>query len=104
MASYSAIQALAAAQAKQQQDAAVARAAEAAQAQAAKAQILNQQQAATGNLAGVVVPAGTALSGQNTVGSGQLVNANEDEIKQRRALAANALNSVGSAATIAGAA
>lgn len=104
MASYAAIQALAQAQAKQQQDAAVARAQEVQAAQAAKAQILNQQQGATANMAGVTVPAGTALSGQNTTGAGGLVTANEDEIKQRRALVANALNSGSSLMTAFGAA
>lgn len=104
MASYSAIQALGAAEAKRQQDAAVARAAESASAVQAKAGILNQEQGATGNMAGIVTPAGTALSGQATGAAGNLVAANEDEIKQRRALAANILGGVSSIATHAGAA
>lgn len=96
---YGAIQALAAAHAKAQQDAAVARAQEVQQAQQAKGALLNQQQGATANMAGVTVPAGTALSGQNTTGSGALVNASEEEAKQRRALAANLMNSFSTAAT-----
>lgn len=99
MASYGAIQALSAAQAKAQQDAAIARAAESAEAVKAKAGILNQQQAATGSLAGVSGAAGTALSGQSTTAAGGLVDANEEEIKQRRALAANILGGVSSAVT-----
>lgn len=103
MAQYGAIQALAAAHAKAQQDAAVARAQEAQAAQNAKAGLLNQEQGATANMVGSVVPAGTALSGQSTGAAGGLVNANEEEIKQRRALAANILGGVSSFATHAGA-
>ncbi len=96
VASYGAIQALAAAHAKMQQDAALARAQEVQAAQAAKAGILNQQQGATANMAGDVTGAGTALSGQSTTAAGGLVGANEDEIKQRRALAANILGGLSS--------
>lgn len=101
---YGAIQALAAAQAKAQQDAAVARSQEVQAAQTAKAGLLNQQQGATASMAGVTVPAGTALAGQDTVGDKSLVDANSDEIKQRRALVANLMNSFGSLATAAGSA
>lgn len=104
MAQYGAIQALAAAHAKAQQDAAVARAQEVQAAMVAKAGLLNQQQGATANMAGTVVPAGTALSGQSTTAAGGEVNANEEEIKQRRALAANILGGVSSAVTKAAAA
>ncbi len=103
IANYSAIQALAAAQAKKEQDAALLRAKEVEAAQAAKGQLLNQQQAATGNMAGVYAPAGTALSGQATTGAGGIVNANEDEIKQRRALAGNILGGVSGVLTAAAA-
>lgn len=103
MAQYGAIQALAAAHAKAQQDAAVARAAEVSDAMKAKAGLLNQEQSATAGMTGAVLPAGTALSGQSTTAAGGLVNANEDEIKQRRALAANILGGLGSLVTHAGA-
>ncbi len=104
IANYTAIQALAAAQAKKQQDAAMLRATEVSDALKAKAGILNQEQSATGNMASIYAPQGTALSGQATTGAGGVVNANEDEIKQRRALAANILGGVSSAVTHAAAA
>lgn len=96
---YGAIQALAAAHAKAQQDAALLRAKEVEEAIKAKAGILNQEQQATGNMAGIVAPAGTALSGQSTTAAGGVVKSNEEETAARRVLAANLLNGFGSAVT-----
>lgn len=98
VANYGAIQALAQAHAKAQQDAALLRAREVEQAIQAKAGILGQQQNATNAMAGNVTGAGTALSGQSTTAAGGVVQANTAEEAARRALAANMLQGVGQAA------
>lgn len=97
LAQYGAIQAMGAARAKQEQDAALLRAQEVEKARAGKAALLGQQQAATGGMAGTVTGAGTALSGQASGTAGQIVSANESEIAARRAFLANLLQGGGSA-------
>lgn len=96
VASYGAIQALAAAQAKAQQDAALLRAKEVEEAIKTKAGILNQQQQATGHMAGIDASSGTDLSGQATTAAGGVVKANEEETAAERAFVANMLNGLGS--------
>lgn len=98
VANYGAIQAIGAAQAKQQQDAALLRAQEVEQAIKAKAGILGQEQAATVGMAGQTTGAGTALQGQDVAGSGNVVQANEQEVAARRAFIANLINSAGTGA------
>ncbi len=96
-AQYGAIQALAAAQAKQQQDAALMRAKEVEDAIKAKGGILAQEAQATGNMAGINAIGATGLSGQSTTAAGGVVGANEKETEARRAFIANLVNGLGSA-------
>src|SRR5262245_1690907 len=98
LAQYGGIQALAAAQAKANQEAAVLRAKEIEPARAAKAGVLNQQQAATGNMAGTVTGAGTALSGQATTGAGNIAKINQDETDAWRNFVANLAGGAGNTA------
>lgn len=102
LSNYGGIQALAAAQAKQQQDASLLRAEEVARAQQAKAALLAAQQQATGNMAGTITGAGVNLSGQATGAAGNVVSANQQEIAARRNLATNAAGALGSLAGLGG--
>lgn len=96
VANYGAIQALAHAQAKQQQDAAALRAQEVQNATTAKANLLNNQQQATSAQSGQATTAGTALSGQNTAGAGKVADANAAEVGAQRNLLGNVVGGAGS--------
>jgi hypothetical protein len=96
LAGYSGIQALGAAQAKANADAAQIRAQEVAQAEQAKANLLAQQQAATGQQTATATGAGTALSGQAVSGGAALGNLNQEEIASERNLVGNVASGVGS--------
>jgi hypothetical protein len=101
LANYGSIQALAQAQNKANQDAAILRAKEVAQARDSKSQLLNQQQQATGNMYGDNTGATTSLAGTEANAAGNLAKMNEDEINSRRALISNLINSAGHAAAAA---
>jgi hypothetical protein len=103
MANYGAVQALAQAQAKQQQDAALLRAKEVSDAQALKANVLNQQQGATGVQSGQATAGATGLSGQENTSAGNLAAQNAAEVASNRALFSNLVSGVGNAAVAGGA-
>jgi hypothetical protein len=94
---YGAIQALAAAQAKANQDAAMLRAKEVADARTGKAVLLNQEQAATGNLFGPTIGGGTTLSGQSTTSAANQAKLDQEETEARRNLVSNFLGGASSA-------
>lgn len=99
LAQYGGIQAIAAAQAKANQEAAVLRAKEIHDAQVAKAGLLNQQQGATGNMAGINASGGTSLSGAATTGAGNIAKINEDETNAWRNFVSNLSGGVGGTLT-----
>lgn len=99
LANYGAVQALAAAQAKQQQDAAMLRAQEVQNAITAKANLLNNQQQATAGQTSSATGASTALSGQNVAGAGKVADANAAEVGAQRNLLGNVVQGAGSAMT-----
>lgn len=103
LANYGSIQALGAANAKANQDAALLRAQEVAQARAANAGILGQEQQATGSMAGTTTAGGTGLSGQAVSGGAALGNINANELDAQRNFWSNLIKGAGSTIAAAGA-
>ena len=93
---YGAIQAMGQAQAKANADAAVLRANEINQATMAKANVLGQQQQATGQQTAAATAGGTALSGQQTSAAGKVADLNAGETAAQRNLLGNVVQGGGS--------
>lgn len=95
LANYGAIQAMAQAQAKANQDAALLRAKEVAEARAGKAALLNNQQGATANMFSPTIGAGTTLAGQATQGAGKIGELDAAETEAQRRFYGNLISGVG---------
>jgi hypothetical protein len=97
LANYGSIQALGGAYAKANQDAAALRAQEVANARAGKANLLQNEQGATGQQYGTTVGGATTSAGQATSGGGALANVNAEELGNERNLYSNLIKGAGAA-------